>query len=208
MAKSSPTTQLTTGRPQIACPARQGPTRVDNIHYWTALRNAFSDEQGQFNRSEAEREDMQAAFPEQSFTQRDSSLYAERLAFLESLRNEFYQQNGPRFHRLRETFRTFIQEAQIARQYPEVARTNNTTPFENFNSGIRHIAGTNGPGYTKEVLTDWANMVWSQITDIINRLTVARDANQTPMTYELYDALVGEQAPQIQALVREASSAP
>ena len=51
-------------------------------------------------------------------------------------------------------------------------------------------------------------MVWSQISDIINRLTDARDSNHIPMTFELYDQLVGEQAPQIQALVREASSTP
>ena len=208
MVKSSPTTQLTTGRLQIVCPARQGPTRVDNIHYWTCLRNAFSDEQGQFRRTEGEREGMQAAFPEESFTQRDSSSYSERLGFLESLRNKFYQQNGPRFHRLREVFRATIQEAQVARQYPDIPRTNQTQPFEQFNAGIRKIAGPSGPGYTKEVLHDWASMVWNQITNIINRLTEARDANQIPMTYELYDQLVGEQSPQIQALVREASSAP
>jgi hypothetical protein len=172
------------------------------------LRNAFSDEQGQFRRTEGEREGMQAAFPEESFTQRDSSSFSERLGFLESLRDEFYQQNGPQFHRLREVFRATIHEAQVARQYPEIPRTNQTQTFEQFNAGIRQIAGPAGSGYTREVLHDWASMVWSQISDIINRLTDARDSNHIPMTFELYDQLVGEQAPQIQALVREASSAP
>jgi hypothetical protein len=118
------------------------------------MRNTFADEQGQFTRSEGEHEGMQAAFPEQSFTQRDSSSYSERIAFLDSLPNEFYQQNGPRFHRLRETFRASIKEAQTARQFPEIPRTNGTTPFEQFNSGIRRIAGPDGPGYIKEVLDD------------------------------------------------------
>ena len=208
MARSSPTTQLTTTRPQIACPARQGPTRVDNIHYWTALRNAFADEQGQFRRTEGEREGMQAAFPEETFPQRDSSSYNERIGFLETLRDEFYQQNGTQYHRLREVFRTTIQEAQVARQYPEIPRTNRTQPFEAFSAGIRDIAGPAGAGYTKAVLHDWASMVWGQISDIISRLTDARDANHVPMTFELYDRLVGEQAPQIQVLVREANSAP
>jgi len=124
------------------------------------------------------------------------------------LKDEFYQQNGTQYHRLREVFRTTIHEAQVARQYPEIPRTNRTQPFDSFSTGIRAIAGPTGPGYTKEVLHDWASMVYSQISDIISRLTDARDANQVPMTFEHYDRLVGEQAPQIQVLVREANSAP
>ena len=132
MSKHSPHTLLTTTRPKIICPARQGPTNVDNIWYWSSLKRVFGEEHAAAKKLRDEERSLSAAFPERDVAARDSSSFAERITSLNSILHEIDQQNGPRYARLHGVFHDCVKSAEIARTYPEIPLKYNTKTFAQY----------------------------------------------------------------------------
>ena len=187
---ASQRTLTTRSRPQIRMPLNQGPTNMDNILYWQALKAAFKDEQGKIATEASTREQMEDVFSDHDEVNApDDSYAATEVRTLRQLLRQIQAHEGAAYAKLRDAFELNYKRAEVAHRDPSGAEIMGySTDFEGYPQIVKDCVLKGLVDPTARMDT-WCITLHSQILDSIDAL----ETETPPATAEDYDHWLGGQ---------------
>jgi hypothetical protein len=184
-------------RPQITLlygPGNNQQASLDNIIYWHHLKSLLKQEVHLHHRNH----ELNLAAAQYDLPPIPVSYKEREIATLEKLQKEFQMSNGNRYNRMREAFEKQLYAAKIDKF--------NELSFATHPPFFQELANKNLSD--KEARTDWTNLVFSQLTDLLDILEGGSLTTPIPATVEDYDTYIGDTfadtTPLMQDLIKKA----